>query len=157
MTSTPDEFRAKTRKTVTLPSGLVVEIRKIRQRDLIEAGDLLIPVSDSEKVSGTLSESEKIPDALSLAEKLEAQDKADRYGRRAVMAGAVSPVMSDRETDKNNPDVVFILDLEQSDFYILLAEILSWSGLSEEAGQVAESFRADSEQGSSGRPGATIQ
>ena len=149
MSSTPDEFRAKTRKIVTLPSGLIVEIRKIRQRDLIEVGDLLVPIGDDDAPAENAE--------MSMAEKLESRDKTDRYVKRAIVAGAVSPAMSDRDIDKNNPDVVCVFDLDEKDFYCLAADILAWSGISKEAGQAAEQFRTDAEQGSGGRHGPTIQ
>jgi hypothetical protein len=160
MGSSPAEFRAKIIKTVTLPSGLSVEIKKLRQKDFIRFGELPLPALSA--VEGpALSEEGDQPVAPTPpsdgGENTKSLDLIDLYGRPSIVKAAVNPRFSDKPEDFDNPDVVHLSLLSDEDLYFLIQEVLTWAGLNKEAGRTAESFRADKFGDNGGRPGAAIR
>jgi hypothetical protein len=64
---------------------------------------------------------------------------------------------ADYEESEKNPDVVHVSDLDDRDYMVLLAEIVKHSGVTKEAGRLAETFLADIQRGTGGGTGGTVQ
>jgi hypothetical protein len=154
MASSPAEFRAKVIKTVTLPSGLSVEIKKIRLKDFLGLGEIPLPVVNNEEGDQPVAPTSDTEESEYKVENLKL---IDRYGKHAITMAAINPRFSEKPEDLDNPDVVHLSLLTDEDLYSLITEILTWSGLNKEAGQTAESFRADRVGENGGRPRAEIR
>lgn len=137
MPSTAKEFRERTRKTVTLPSGLTVDIRKVWLIDFFTLGELPLPSpEEDQKAEGPAPKN-------ALLSRIE----LDKYATRAVLMGAIDPVFVESEEDARgstgSPQTVWIKDLSYDDFQALAEAILLFSGLTKEAAADADRFRPD--------------
>ncbi len=154
MVSTAANFKSRARKEITLPSGETVEIRRLSAIDFIGLGELPLP-------EGNGADETPEEKARRLKERLDAilkdPDRINRYSNRAVVKGVVRPRFSDKDEDLDNPNVVHVRDLDETDLAALVKGIMEFSGLSKEAGQTAESFRADGEPRPGGRSGDEIR
>jgi hypothetical protein len=148
MVSTAADFKKRNRKTVTLPSGLSVEIRRLTARDFVGVGEIPLPATQD------VSEKSVVDRARQLAAD---PDAMDRYGHRAITRGVARPRFSDRDEDLGREDIAHVRDLDLLDYGALLVEILKFAGIYQEAGQTAESFRADGEPGHGGPAGAAVR
>jgi len=140
MASAPEEFRRKSRKAVTLPSGLEVEIRKVWAWDFIDLGEIPLP-SAGKNTEGSRPRSED----------------TRNYATRAIVRGALAPEFSADWTDRHNPDVVHVEDLSQQDMEALSSAILEWSGLTKEVAAEAEAFRDNGIGEAGGSSGPTLR
>lgn len=149
MGSTTQEFKAKNHKTETLPSGLIVEIRRVWQIDLIGAGELPLPHDDAEEDQGSPPSAAK-PDT-------DATQKLIAFSRRVILAGAVDPRFTDSEAEASQGQAAYVRELSQEDFFFLANAILSFSGASKEAKAEADSFRPDAVGGNGAVSGAGVR
>ncbi len=130
MPSSPKEFRALSRKEITLPSGLTVEIRKLSAMDFVGHGEIPLPSSGDDSA-------EKKPNFTG--------EQIVRFAGLMLTKGSMSPHFSEKAEDLDNPDVVHISDLSNQDLTFAAAAIAEFSGFSKEAAAEAESFRKDKE------------
>ena len=136
MTSSVQDFKKQARKTVILPSGLSVEIRKIRLMDFLDLGELPLPSSGiEENGEGPRSESASRSKKISAAE-------IQRFSSRAIVSGSIAPKFTDQDDEEHSETLVHVRDLSWDDFRALAGEILEWSGHKKEVAAEAESFRA---------------
>lgn len=138
--SSPREFKARTRKIVTLPSGLTVEIRKLK---LIDFLGMEIPLPSDPQASSAPS------NAMSLRE-------TQQYANRAIIAAAISPRFTDDDNEAERDDRVHVRDLEMMDWEALVKEIFDWSGLAREVVAEANSFRKDEVGENHSEPGGSV-
>jgi hypothetical protein len=115
MISSPKNFREKTRKLVTLPSGLTVLIRRLTFAEFIKLIKIAPPVA-----AAPADFTEKDIDQLRL------------HAAGAIVMAAISPPFTDRDEDRSRDDLVHIDNLTIADFQKLSIEILRWSN--EDAG-----------------------
>jgi len=136
--SSVQDFKKQARKTVILPSGLSVQIRKIRLMDFLDLGELPLPPSAEEKGENPSPER-----ALSPSQgKKVTREEIERFSSRAIVSGAVSPKFTEIDEEEDSEDYVHVRDLSWDDFRALAGEILEWSGHKKEVAAEAESFRA---------------
>ena len=152
MSSTIEEIRARSHKIVTLPSGLVVEIRKVWLIDFFDMGELftVLPAAESEEPNKRNEPNKPNDPALGL--KLKAQE--DKYLARAIVKGAVEPRFSEDEGVEN---AVWIKDLSYEDFCYLGNAILAWAGVGREVAADADKFRPDTVGKNGERPGGEVR
>ena len=146
MASSVQEFRDRARKTVTLPSGLTVEIRKVWLIDFFDLGELPLPSAPAE-------EGEK----LDLAQTILNQREADKYAARAIVKGAVNPLFWGSEEEAAGEDKLCIKELSYEDFQALAVAILTFSSMGKEVKAEADTFRPDAVGKNGVRPGGEVR
>lgn len=146
MPSTISDARRRIRKLVTLPSGIEIEIRKVRLMDFVGLGELPFPSSQSK----TSTNGDAPPGTLS-------RQEIESYSNRAIVAGCVDPPFSDRKEDETRDDVLHVRDLDQADWDALINQIFKWSGMAPEVAADADKFRGDEIGESRGRAGGKIR
>ena len=127
MPSTVEDFKKRSRKTITLPSGLGVEIRRLHLWDFVGIGE--VPYPSSQESNGEI-EREITPEQMK---------EVHRYSAQAIVKGSVNP----RFTDANEPNAVDVRDLEDEDFQTLAESILNWMGIGRDEAEAANRFRGD--------------
>ena len=145
MSSTIQEFIERARKTVTLPSGLSVEIRKVWLIDFFDLGEVPLP--------STPDEEEKPDPNKALLNRRE----ADKYATRAIIKGAVNPLFYGSEEEDAGDDKLCIRELSYEDFQTLAEAILTFSSMGKEVKADADSFRPDAVGKNGERPGGEIR
>ena len=138
--SSVQDFKSRSRRIVTLPSGLSVEIRKIRLMDFLDFGELPLPSSGSREKDGDSPRS--VPPNHEKGTVPITAGEIQRFSSRAIVSGAVAPKFTDHDDEEHSEDLVHVRDLSWEDFQTLASEILEWSGHKKEAAAEAESFRA---------------
>lgn len=123
MPSSAADFRRLARREITLPSGLIVEIRKVPAIDFLALGDVPLPKTETE--------TENTQDV---------QDVLPFYDLMIVKGCVAPPFVARHQPD--TPDTVNIEDLDFTDYQALALNIATWSGLTAEVAQQAQSFRA---------------
>ena len=104
------DIRERTKKVVTLPSGLLIEIRALSFADCIELKKI-----DPQGPADLAHLTEEEVDLLRL------------YSVRAIIMAAVSPLFTDRDEERTRDDRVYVGDLSHEDFAWLTIEILEFS------------------------------
>jgi hypothetical protein len=127
VTTSAEEIRRRARKTVTTPSGIEVEIRRLRLSDFLGLGEIPLPSTEEKEVRST--------DASQWQRIL-------LYGNRTVTRGVISPRFTD-DDENTDPTMAHVRDLTDQDLNFLIGEILAWSGLSKEVAADAEAFRPE--------------
>lgn len=149
MASSIADFRRHLYQTVTLLSGLTVEIKRLTAWDFVGLGDLPIPSAST--LDGQQIASISPEHAVQL----------QRYTDRAVARGVVAPKMTDARDDGGepvcSPDVLHVSELLPDDYQVLSLAILQWAGLLPEAAKAVESFRADPVRPDDSSPGGEVQ
>lgn len=130
MASSVHDFKARTRTSVTLPSGLVVEIRKVTGRDFLGLGELPIPATEVDGARNGAYSPEHVADIR-------------RYSDRAIVRGAVNPRFTEDPDQVESEDAVHLSYLlaEEADYMALAQAILDFSGLTKETAAAVEGFR----------------
>lgn len=125
------KYRKGKTKVIKLPSGSVFKIKKPAGRVMASLLNLFdVKISVNEDLS-----KEEISQEL---EGLEFQDKLVNIMDLLIPSCVVDPKISLVETD--DEDLLFIDDIEYSDLYSLIDEIMAFSGISKEATDERESF-----------------
>jgi len=120
-----DEYRARQRKIVTLPSGFVFEIRKMSPLTFAEMFELVGASPNDPQGVAEEKVRENVYEILKLV----------------IPKCVVSPKISLEATDE---DVLALEDLDMDDFFALLDEISTFSGLGAEDMEERQSFRDQS-------------
>lgn len=121
-------FRERSKRTVTLPSGLEVVIRKIDQTALLErGGPLLVTTASSE---GEIA-----------AQGMRGEDLA-RAARAMVALSLVDPPLWEGPWDQCPEDHITLADIGDQ-IWPLLTAIREFNGLTPEVAEAATSFRAE--------------
>ena len=142
MSSTVEDFKKRSRKTITLPSGLEVEIRRLHLWDFVGIGEVPYP-SPQESSNSDKSEREITPEQMK---------EVHRYSSQAIIKGSVNP----KFTDANEPNAVDVRDLEDEDFQVLAESILNWMGIGRSEAEAANNFRDDAIGTDGEHPGGEI-
>lgn len=119
-------FRERSRRTVTLPSGLEVVIRKIDQTALLERGGPLLVAATSGEGPGAAMQGEDLA----------------RAARAMVVLSLVDPPVWEGAQDQCPEDHITLSDLGDQ-LWPLLAAIREFNGLTPEVAAAATSFRED--------------
>ncbi len=120
-TTSAKEYRARQRKTITLPSGFVFEIRKMSPLVFTKMFDLIgVTGSDSSEVA-----------------KKKVQEGLQKILELVIPRCVIKPKIS---LEPAGEDELSLDDLEMDDFLMLLEEITTFSGLSEGSIEERESF-----------------
>ena len=132
MASSIADFRARLYQEITLPSGLVAQIRKVQAWDFLGLGELPVPSPAAQE--GSIPNQDEF-------------ESMKRYTDRALLRGVVQPRLSD-EVDADGepvyrPDRLHVSELEPGDYGALSTAIFAWAGLTQEDGQAIEAFRHD--------------
>lgn len=130
MASSAHEFKARTRKSVTLPSGLEVDIRKVVGRDFVGLGELPIPAAG--EVDRHKSDAR---------EQIEQIEQMKRYSDRAIVRGALAPRFTDDPAKIDAEHEVHLSYLDDDDYTALARAIFDFAGLTKETADAVESFR----------------
>jgi len=132
------EYKAKSRKLITLPSGAVFEIKKISPFDFVEfSGEIKEGMSEEEM-------------AKIIAPKFE------EYGAAFICSGVSKPrIRNDVSSAEVGDEELHITDIDKHDLTALIKEITEFSGLDEVTaeleGEKRKSFRnAPDSKGSGG-------
>jgi hypothetical protein len=136
MASSLSDFFAKLHEEITLPSsGLVVAIRQPDLLSLISLGELPMP---------SVPQPEGTTDAL--ASTMSPRD-INRYTERVIAEGVITPPFSDARDDQGraiySQHYIHVCELDSTDKNFLSTRLLEKMGLTPEAAQSAQSFRAD--------------
>jgi hypothetical protein len=121
-----EEWRAKTRMTVTTPSGLTAVIRKLRQLDFFPQGLVALGLTgelDEDRARRYMAEH---PDEIEALE------------HRILTRGLVDPPVA---LDPSDPAMLDVRDIAGDDREFLVREISVWSGLSPEQLTAVDLFR----------------
>ena len=147
MASSVEEFRRLLFRSVVLPSGLSVEIRKVQQWDLMGAEELPMPRGGEGEQSDSAVTHEQVRYLKMMTD-------------RIIMKGTVSPSIIDLIDDQGAPlylpDKLHISELTQNDYVALAQYIKEWCGLTQEDGQAVEAFRTDAERSAGESPRGTV-
>jgi hypothetical protein len=137
MASTIEEFRRLIYREVTLPSGKVVQIKRVQAWDFIGLGELPIPTGGGKETDAEAT--------LQLT--LEDTRRLKKYSDRALVQAVVSPRLTDAYDDGGEPlcgpAYLHVTELLESDYQALVNEIFEWGGLTKEADTAIQSFRSD--------------
>ncbi|HXF75905.1 MAG TPA: hypothetical protein VNN13_07410 [Methylomirabilota bacterium] len=98
----------KTTKLITLPSGLSVEIGRVKPADFMTASEIL---------------------AFGIGGAEPAAKHVVRWIERLIIAGVVDPRFGNQPEDFDRNDVVHVRELENADLFVLVDAILSFSGI----------------------------
>lgn len=145
--ASPQDFRTKVFKDVTLPGGLLVKIRSVQAYDLISKWDLPMP---------TTPEGEETPERAPETEETR-QDTIDRgiaWRDGAILHGCVIPPFVPR--GQGTEDALGLDELGNDDYEALSQAILRHSGLAPEVAETVEAFRQDAERPDRGADGGEI-
>lgn len=137
---TPSMLRQRALADVTLPSGLLVQIRFIQQLDLLGAWELPLPQADTAEVARP-----------SMTEAFSTYETYGHIADCAIVAGCVQPRFAPRQATEVPEEVAQLQDLDSNDYYALAAAILRHSGLTPEVATAIDSFRDDAQR-APGRP-----
>ena len=127
---TAAEYRKRNRKTITLPSGGEVEIRKLSVADFLKAGD--IPTAF---VTGDESEREK---AVS-----EGSPFAKNFLKVCLTCGVVSMRVVDKPAYDCGPDEVAVEEIPTGDATCISNEVAVFTNLSGGAGEGIARFQEE--------------
>lgn len=132
-------YRDLDRKTITLPSGATVTIRKLNPRDYVSVGNIPTiypdPKGPKPKASG------KSADDEAWAVKVE----------KFILTQAISPIefqgekvrVVDKPFGTASDGEVEIETLHYPDREAIIAEVVAFTGMGKEAGQTAQNFQPD--------------
>jgi len=125
--SKPEDFRAANRKTLALPNGLTIQVRKLTGLDFLELGHFPL-VAGNRKAT-----------AEEFRKHLETDPKAQLQQLRLILTkGVVSPRVVDTQPSETPSDALSIYDI--GDINEIVQAILEWSGLTEETARAAGKF-----------------
>jgi hypothetical protein len=123
------EFLRRRRKTVNLPDGSPVEIRKVSPLDVWAAGgnpDLAALLRREEGSRGFLEAD---------------WERLQKFAATLACRAAVSPRLTlKREEPSSGENILHAEDLTAEDLFHLMNEILRWSGLTREAAEALGPF-----------------
>ena len=136
---TAQEYRKRTRKTITLPSGGEVVIRKLSVSDFLSAGD----------VPSAFWEAVKKGDKTYAAEVIASDPALERrITHAALLRGVVSIKIVDKDPRDCAEDEVAVSEMDQEDIRKIMDEVAAMNHLNAEAGKAVSRFRE--EPGASG-------
>lgn len=150
--ATVHDFRQRFYKDVTLPSGLVVRIRKITLAAFVGIGELPVPMDEdaAAQEGNTEQAAQRARQYL-------------RYGHRTLAEGVVDPPMTDVLDDGGKPvcppDVLHAQELFLSaneDYMALVTAIQTYSGFGQEVRAAVDTFRQDAISQDGGHPGREV-
>lgn len=132
MASTIDQFRQYRITTLTLPSGLTVDLlRKPSVAIFLGLGELPVPAVLEGESSAVMS--------------LETLLSIQHYMDRAIAGAVLAPAMTDKRDAQGQPllaaDMLHVTELDPDDYVVLSRTILTRMGLVQEEAQAIESFR----------------
>lgn len=147
MASSIDEFRKLLPKELTLPSGLIVEIRKVQQWDLIGGEELPMPGGSIAGQGTAETTLEQVRYMKSMTD-------------RIILKGTVRPPLTNQIDDQGEPlrlpDKLHLSELTQEDYVALASGIKEWCGLTQEDGKAIEAFRSDTERSAGEIPSGAV-
>lgn len=125
--SKPEDFRAANRRMLTLPNGLVIQIRKLTGFDFLELGHFPLVAGNAKAT------------AESYRKTLEADPKSQMQQVRLILAkGVVSPTVVDMQPSECPKDTLSVYEIGDMNFVV--EAILAFSGLTEDAARAAGKF-----------------
>jgi len=134
MASTIDQFRQYRMTTLTLPSGLIVDLlRKPSVALFLGLGELPIPATQEGETAAGMS--------------VEALMSIQHYVDRAIAGAVLAPSMTDERDAQGRPvitpDKLHVTELDPDDYALLSRDILTRMGLVQEEARAIESFCPD--------------
>ena len=150
MASTLEQFFQKLHEEVVLPSsGLTVTIRHPDLFSLVGIGELPIP---------TIPQSAETTDAASSTLSMQ---EINRYTERIIAEGVITPPFSDARDEQGraiySQHYVHVCELDAVDKNFLGTRLFEKMGLSPQAAQSAQSFRADEQRQDGASVGDRVQ
>jgi len=143
----PSEYRKRSRKIVSLPSGGEVEIRRLSAADFLAMGEIPLLNLFGDMISGKVSE--EIESSSELLSK---------FSNIVICRGVVSPRIVDKDPGECSDDELSIYEIGLEDFNFLVSEIMKHSSLSEEVAESRSGFREEQKPHSNAtRPGEGIR
>lgn len=131
------DFRQRRYREITLPSGLLVQIRVIQSFDLLSVWDLPLPSSGRERGDEDAAEHNADTIRRGLA-----------WRDAAILHGCVCPPIAPR--GEGSEEALGLDELSNADYEALSQAILQHSGLAPEVAATVEAFRQDAERQESG-------
>lgn len=139
---TTEEYRKRSRKTITLPSGGEVEIRKLTGIDFLSVGE--IPLAFQDAVRGKDKEA---AEAILKAD----PGLAKRMDAAVLIGGVVSLNIVDKHPRDCAEDEVSMREMPPEDVEHIISELLKFNSLNTGAGKPIRRF--PEEPGSAGDGG----
>lgn len=135
------DFRARIYRDVTLPSGLLVQIRAVQSFDMMSAWDLPLPSSGAGDASPEPTSRETIHRGMA-------------WRDAAILHGCVWPPFVPRGAGTDA--ALGLEELGNGDYEALFQAILRHSGMAPEVAETIEAFRPDPERPAGGAAGREV-